>query len=143
MIKWNRKLILLLVLVLIVTILSGCKNKAPEGINQEFYKNIVNTSNEIMKEIPNIKKEDVINNTTVKFQSYSEFCDKYYSDYESGSLTIAEEKAFKALISTVLYVNTDLRLHYEKGEEFPSKNTVDKIEKLAELLEIDIEYKFN
>lgn len=41
MYKVNRKLILLLILVLVTSILSGCKAKPPEGVNQDFYDDMV------------------------------------------------------------------------------------------------------
>lgn len=138
----NKKLILLFVVLILASSLIGCQSNIPEGFSKGFYNDIVSTSKSILKDIPNIRKEDVVNNTIIKFQSYSDFCDKYYNDYEKGNLTIAEEKAFKSLIGAVLNINTDLKLHYENGDAFPSKNTTEKIEELANLLEIEINYNF-
>lgn len=140
--KVNKKLILMFILVLVIGVLSGCSKEIPEGFTKEFYKDIVETSNQIIKDIPNIRKEDVVNNTIIKFQSYSDFCDKYYSDYENGNLTITEEKAFKTLIGAVLGINTDFSLYYEKGDSFPSDSTLGKIKELTKILEIDINHKF-
>lgn len=140
--KINKKMILMFILVLVIGVLSGCSKEIPKGFTKEFYKDIVETSNQIMREIPNIKKEDVTNNTIIKFQSYSDFCDKYYSDYENGNLTITEEKAFKTLIGTILGINTDFSLYYEKGDSFPSDSTLEKIKELTKILEIDINHKF-
>lgn len=142
----NKKIVLLLVLllflILIVSIFTGCQAKVPEGFSKEFYKDIVSTSSDIMKDIPNIKKEDVVNNTIIKFQSYSDFCDKYYSDYENEKLSTIEEKAYKALIGAVVNINTDLKIHYDNENVFLSKSTIEKIEKLTKLLEIEIDYNF-
>lgn len=43
MIKVNKKLILLLVLVLVIGVLSGCDKqiKAPEGVDQEFFDDMI------------------------------------------------------------------------------------------------------
>jgi len=37
----NKKIVLLLVLILIVSIFTGCQAKAPEGVGQDFYEDMV------------------------------------------------------------------------------------------------------
>lgn len=54
--KINRKLILMLVLVLIVGALSGCKAKPPEGVNQDFYDEMIDCLKKLEKHRDNEDK---------------------------------------------------------------------------------------
>ena len=136
----NKKLLLLvlmLILCLSVTFI-GCKKKAPEGFRQEFYDDIVKTSNDFIDEVKNINKEEALKDTLIHFDSFAKFCEKYYNDYDNGKLSITEEIAFNALTSVVLYVGTDLQLYYKEGYQLFSKMTLDEIEKLSNILGIEI-----
>ena len=139
--KINKRVILLLVAVLIVGILVGCSNKqkTPEGISEEFYNNIIKTSNDLYKEVKNIKKEDVVDETLVKFNSYTEFLEKYHDAEKNGSLSSAENTAFDVLTSIVFEIREDLQLYYEDEDyySFPSDRTLKEIEKLSDILEVE------
>lgn len=136
----NKKMILTLVLILCMSIVfTGCKKKAPEGFRQEFYDDIVKTSNDFIDEVKNMNKEEALKDTLIHFDSFVKFCEKYYDDYDNGRLSITEETAYSALTSVVLYVGTELQLYYEKGYQLFSKDTLDEIEKLSNILEVKIE----
>ena len=51
MIKINRKLTLLLVFMMIIGVLAGCvsKSNAPEGIGQDFYRDMIGSLNKLAK----------------------------------------------------------------------------------------------
>lgn len=142
MIKVKKSWVLILVLIIVLTVFTGCQKEVPEGFGSEFYNDIVATIKETMKEIPNIKKEDVARSVVIAPQPYSDFCDEYYDKAENGELTITEEKTFDALSGLIFDINTDLILYYEDGYDIPSDRTLEKIEELENLLEINIEYKF-
>lgn len=133
-----KKFILLLICILIIITLVGCsKPKAPEGFTQEFYDDIIKTCNDLYKEVKNIKKEDVIGKTTIKFNSFVEFAEKYYESRENGILTVTEEIATDLLVGVVLYIQTDLKFYYTDNWDFPTNSTLEKIEKLSDVLEVE------
>ena len=137
--KWNKRLILLLILALTMGISVGCSNpKTPEGFTQEFYDDVIKTCNDLTKEVKNIKKEDVIGETLVKFNSYTEFLEKYHDVEKNGDLSIAENTAFDLLTGIVFEVREDLQSYYEKDHySFPGERTLKEIEKLSNILEIE------
>lgn len=63
----NRKLILLLILVLISSIITGCQNKAPEGVGQDFYDDMLECLTKLEK-----YKGDEDNNGIGVIENYME-----------------------------------------------------------------------
>lgn len=108
-------------------------------MSQEFYKDIVKTTTDLTKEVKNIKKEDVISSTIVRFDSFAEFAERYYEKHNDGELTITEETAIDLLTNVVVNVGTDLKLHYSNSSHpFPSDGTVEIVDTLSDLLGIEI-----
>lgn len=134
----NKKIVLLILMLCMCVVFVGCKKKAPEGFRQEFYSDIVKTSNDFIDEVKNMNKEEALKDTLIHFDSFAKFCEKYNDDYDNGKLSITEETAFNALTSVVLYVGTDLQLYYKEGYQLFSKMTLDEIEELSNLLGTNI-----
>lgn len=86
--KVNKKIILMLFLVLIMGISVGCRKtqNAPEGVSQEFYDDMVNISEKLIKTVKNAKNTSIENSDILKDDGYG----KIVQYIEDSDLTLIE-----------------------------------------------------
>lgn len=124
MIKVNRKLVLLLILVLIVSVLGGCgsKQEAPEGVDQEFYDDMVDCLKKLQK-----YRDDEDKNGSDIVQDYLE--NKIW-------LTSAEREIIEAIDDMYFEV-----WFYSIADD-PNEHIVkNKIKKVAVLMDMELNMK--
>lgn len=94
--KTNRILILLLILVLIIGILMGCSKtpKAPEGVGQDFYDDMLDCSEDLIKVVKNAKTTFIADSDILKSDGYNKI--KTYIESEE-KLTLLERN----ILSTI------------------------------------------
>lgn len=131
MLKINRRLILLLILVLTMGTLVGCKKQAPEGISQDFYDDMIEVLDKLKKtkgELNTDNGEDII---------------KKYKDSKIW-LNSNEKDILDAMSDLHFWVwryHTD---NVEKDEDSKLKNKLiilDNIKTLSSLMDLDINEK--
>lgn len=129
--KWNKRLILLLILVLIISVLSGCgSKKVPEGVSKEFYNDMIFVLSDMSKTISKTKSNDSLLDAFLSSEGLSMLGD--YED-KSSTLTIKESSIVDNL--KVMYIN--LEMYHNNVLD---KDTVkQKIEEISKLLELDID----
>lgn len=130
--KWNKRLILLLVLVLITGVLGGCgkKQAVPEGISKEFHSDMIFILNDMSKTTLKTKVGDSLLDAFLSSEGLSMIGE--YEDKED-TLTIKELSIVDNL--RVLYINLEMY-----HNDVLDKDTVkQKIEDVSQLLEIDID----
>lgn len=122
MFKFNKKLILMIIFILTIGILVGCSSqpKAPEGVNQEFYDDMV----ECLKKLAKHKNDDENNGIDVV---------EHYLEYESFLNTTKEVKIVKAMDDLYFWVD----LYYYSAPEYSIVKS--KVQDVAELMEIEID----
>ena len=131
MIKVNKRLILLLVLVLAIGTLSGCgSKKIPEGVGQEFYDDMIFVLDDISKTILATKVGDSLLDAFLSSEGLSIIGD--YEDKED-TLTIKELSIVDNL--RVLYINLEMYHNNVLDKDI----VIQKIEDVSKLLEIDID----
>lgn len=135
MLKSNKKLILMLALILIVGVLGGCNKKAPEGFTQEFYDDIVFTTKDVIKTIKNVTIDDMENDTIINSDSYLKFCEKYY---DNNSLTVTEQNAFSSLSKIIIYCEINFKYYHKHGEMPSNKDLEEEIDKFSDLIDFEI-----
>lgn len=125
--KMNKKLILLIILVLIMGISVGCSKtpKAPEGVNQEFYDDMIDCLKKLEKHKGDKEKNGI----------------EVIKDYKDNKLwlTVKEEKIIEAVDDLYFSVWS-----YHIEEDTTSKDRlmlIDDINKVSELMELDIDTK--
>ena len=119
MTKTNKKLILLLVLVLTISTLVGCKKDAPSDVTQEFYDDMLDCFKKLEKH-----KDDKEKNGSDKIKEYLD--NKIW-------LTHAEQEIIEAIDDMYF----DVWFYYNSKE--PNIHMVkDKIRKVADLMEVEI-----
>jgi hypothetical protein len=121
----RKKLILLLVFALIISILSGCSEapKAPEGVSQEFYDDML----DVLKKLEKTKDKESTNEENGK-----DIIDKYKKD--KLWLQPKEQEIIDAIDDMHLMV----RLYYasDTANDMIVKHDINLV---AELMELDID----
>ena len=123
MIKINRKLISLLILMIAMSIIVGCSDtqKAPEGVDQEFYDDMV----ECLKKLQKHKGDEEKNGIDVV---------EKYLDNKTFLSTTKEVKIIEAVDELYFYV---WLYHSETGTE--RLMVKEKIQTVSDLMELDID----
>ena len=124
----NRILVLLLILILTMAILVGCgdSKKAPEGVSQDFYDDMVG----ILKEMEKAKRDDIIDIDDGKIDIYKE---------ERVFLTLKEED----ILDNVSDLQFWAWLYDDDGDDkIQDKLRVARsVENISRLMEVDINLK--
>ena len=128
--KVNKKLILMLILVLTMGLLSGCNEqlKAPDGVDQDFFDDMI----VILEKLEKTKGKLDTDNGEKELEEYLE--NKLWLDYKE--VEIAE--AINDLHRWVWLYN-DVKEEKELKDDLKLKS---KIKDVSELMGFDIEKKF-
>lgn len=133
--KWNKRLILLVILVLVVGVLGGCKKKAPEGMSQGFYDDTIQCAKDLEKIIKNTTKKDIDED----FIFFSESILDFTSKYQNSDLTVSESKAFDKMFEMVAFVDAGVREYFDTGNYFTNEEVEEVAEELSKMLDIEID----
>ncbi|MDD4780933.1 MAG: hypothetical protein PHT02_10105 [Tissierellia bacterium] len=130
MIKVNKKLILLLALVLVIGVLSGCNEQltAPEDVDQEFFDDMI----VILGKLEKTKGKLNTDNGKKELEEYLE--NKLWLDYKEAEIV----EAIDDLHFWVFFYN-DVKEDEELSDDLSLKS---KIKDVSELMGFDIEEKF-
>ncbi len=137
--RLNRKIILGIVLLLILSVLGGCKSKPPEGVGQEFYDDMVSASKELIKIIRNAKEIDVLDNDFFKSKSYVKIYE--YDKYKYDFLTLIEQNILDTIddlyLTSILYHNA---IQNNKGTvSYYEKDIIKLTKTFSNLMEIELD----
>lgn len=128
--KVNKKLILMLIFVLIIGVLSGCEEqlKAPEGVDQEFFDDMI----VILGKLEKTKGKLDTDNGEKELDEYLE--NKLW-------LTNKEVEIVEAIsdLHRWVWIYNDVKEEKELKDDLKLKS---KIETVSELMNFDIEDKF-
>lgn len=128
----NKKLILLLVLMLIASLMVSCKKKAPDGISQKFYDDMIFSLNDLSKTITNTKTGNNLLDAFLNSEGLQRV-----GEYKRGKNELSLKESSIVDNITDLYVYLEM---YYNGilEEDKIKDCVNNI---SDLLEVDINLK--
>mgnify|MGYP001164608904 FL=1 len=101
--KVNKKLKLMLILVLVIGVLSGCgkQAKVPEGVNQEFYDDMIECSEGLIKTIKNAKITSLLESDILNNEYYSKI--QEYMNNTDG-LTLIEQNILTSIENLYFHV---------------------------------------
>lgn len=122
----NKKIVLLLVLILIVSIFTGCQSKAPEGINEDIWQDCLK-----MIKILNVAYEEGrLLKTKEEIEIYNKFVDFY-----DGNNNLNEDE--KELVDAILgfKFNWETYLKYSKNDKIPQEDANKHYDKAMEYYE--------
>lgn len=106
--KMNRMSLLLLILVLIMGISAGCSKtpKAPEGVGQDFYDDMLDCSEDLIKVVKNAKITFIADSDILKSDGYNKI--KTYIESEE-KLTLLERN----ILSTIEELYFKVAMYYD------------------------------
>lgn len=132
--KMNKKLILLIILVLIMGISVGCSKtpKAPEGVSQEFYDDMIFILNDLSKTITNTKVKDSLLDVFLNSEGI-----KKVGEYKRSvdELSLKESSIIENISNLYVY----LEMYYNGISE--EDVIEDSVNAISDLLEINIDLK--
>ncbi len=139
MLRLNKKIIMGIVLLLVLSILGGCKSKPPEGVGQEFYDDMISASEELIKTIRIAKIITLSDNDILKTKNYTRICE--YNKYEYDSLTLVEQNILNAIndlyFTSVLYYDD---IYNDIGRKDVYKKDIKKLAKtFSNLMGIELD----
>lgn len=131
--KVNRRLILLIILVLIMGISVGCSKtpKAPEGVSQEFYDDMIFISKDMIKTVRNMKDPDPSNGDLKQSEGRDRLLDYKYELIDS--LTLTE----KTIVEELYEIYFLLSLH--TNEIYKDEEITEAVETFSNLMEIEFD----
>lgn len=129
----SRKVFLMILVLCISMIFTGCKKKAPEGISQEFYDDMIFALEDLMNELNAITKEDDTLKAIAEIKGYDVLHNYTYTN-KFDTLTLKEQSILddmRKLYTCVAMYYQDSVIEREDIEEY--------INSLTNALEIEID----
>lgn len=134
--KVNRRLILLIILVLTMAISVGCsKAKKTEGVSQEFYDDMIFVSENLIKSTREAKVFDLDKSDILNGKGYEKIS-KYEEDY--SQLNNIEKSIFDT-IDELYFLTAIYYDMYYKDLTPPDKDVKQSAETFAKLMEIEVD----
>lgn len=126
----NKRVVLLVLILCISIVFVGCKKKAPEGVSQDFYDDMVKYSDELIKIVKNAKTTTLTESDILE-NEYYEGVVGYTDNIED--LTLLERQILESIEKLYFYAAMQCdgaRLNEEITEEAKT---------FSKLMEIDFD----